>query len=116
VIDCGLFSIGVVLHIIDSILITNETFKQEHMTKLLRSELGTHLGAVENLSKYPLLSSEDAFRHCSPWTTRMMAALWFLEYQKMQRNSSTSEVEVIMDGKVSTNDVSANVAESSAAF
>ncbi|KAI2497170.1 hypothetical protein MHU86_17318 [Fragilaria crotonensis] len=30
--------------------------------------------------------------------------------------SSTTEVEVIMDGKVSTNDVSANVAESSAAF
>ena len=122
VIDCGLFSIGVVLHIIDSIPITNETFKQEHMTKL-RSDLATHLGAVENLSKYPLPCS--VIRGCFPALLTMddtydgsIVVLGVSKNAEDSANgeSSTTEVEVIMDGKETTNDVSANVAESSAAF
>ncbi|KAI2506926.1 MULE transposase domain [Fragilaria crotonensis] len=121
-IDCGLFSIGVVLHIIDSIPITNETFKQEHMTKL-RSDLATHLAAVENLSKYPLPCS--VIRGCFPALLTMddtddgsIVVLGVSKNAEDSANaeSSTTEVEVIMDGKVSTNDVSANAAESSAAF
>ena len=92
------------------------------MTKL-RSDLATHLAAVENLSKYPLPCS--VIRGCFPALLTMddtddgsIVVLGVSKNAEDSANaeSSTTEVEVIMDGKVSTNDVSANVAESSAAF
>jgi len=49
-IDFGLFSLGVVLHIIDGVVINNNIFDQE-CTDQLRSDLATDLGTVKNLSK-----------------------------------------------------------------
>lgn len=52
--SCGLFAVGVVLHILHKIEITNKgTFDQTCITKL-RQDLGCHLPGVENVENHPL--------------------------------------------------------------
>ena len=43
--DCGLFAVGVVLHLIEGIDVTRETFRQQDITNL-RSTLVTVLGVM----------------------------------------------------------------------
>jgi hypothetical protein len=53
--DCGLFSVAIVLHILDGQEITRQLFSQENITDL-RFDLGSHLSSVPNLTRYPLPS------------------------------------------------------------
>jgi Ulp1 family protease len=43
--DCGLFAIGMVLHLVDGKNLTEETFKQENITDL-RQKMATFLGRM----------------------------------------------------------------------
>ena len=54
-VDCGLFAVGVVLHIIDGIPIDASIFDQVCISRL-RTELSNHLSVVTRLRKYPLPS------------------------------------------------------------
>ena len=54
-IDCGLFAVAVVLHIIDGIPVTVDTFSQEIITAL-SNNLTSHLANVKSFRKYTLPS------------------------------------------------------------
>ncbi len=115
-IDFGLFSLGVVLHIIDGVPTNNDIFDQECTDKLC-SDLATHLGTVKNLSKFPLPRS--IIRGCFPAllavdNTDDDGSITVLgvsqNTESVSAESKPSVVEVIMDG-VSIAEESANAAE-----
>jgi len=116
-IDSGLFSLGVVLHIMDGVPINNDIFDQE-CTDKLRSDLATHLGTVKNVSKYPLPCT-SIIRGCFPaflavnntdddGTITVLGVLQNTESASAE--STPSVVKVIMDG-VSIAEESPNAAE-----
>jgi hypothetical protein len=55
-IDCGLFAVAIVLHIIDGVSVDDTIFDQGCITQL-RTELTSHLSGVKCLKKNPLPSS-----------------------------------------------------------
>jgi Ulp1 protease family, C-terminal catalytic domain len=52
-IDCGLFAVAVILHLIDGIVVEKNTFDQSSITNL-RKELAHHLSGVATLNKYQM--------------------------------------------------------------
>jgi hypothetical protein len=66
-VDCGLFAVAIILHIIDGVEVNAATFDQTCITQL-RTNLTNHLSGCASLKKYklPSIVIRDCFSHLNP--------------------------------------------------